>query len=387
MVSLPPIPTREQSSIVASPGGLRTRIPELDSLRAIAVILVFLHHFWPRAYLTHSVFNLARMGWIGVDMFFVLSGFLITGILLDTRGESNYFKGFYARRTLRIFPLYYASLAAIVLVMTVTKHGVVYHDMVSNWGSPIWFFAYLGNVRAAMQGAWPRLDFFNPLWSLQVEEQFYLLYPLLVALCSTKHLKAVLSTIIILSPLLRVIVWYQFPNNPYINYVLLPCRMDGLAWGGLITVKLREGARLPKLYLSAIVATLGIIAAVLFLSLSGYSWARPQNQVFGYSISAFAFAMLLVWTLSASRQSSAPWLRNRVLVYVGTISYGMYLLQMPSQMLAAAVLRVSGVSLDDNSLLLFGIRLCVTVAVSSVSFYVFERPIMNLKNSIRALKR
>src|SRR5262245_55356351 len=128
----------------SSPTSLvRGHIRELDGLRGIAIALVMIHHFWPRSGpLTQARWQeIAHLGWIGVDLFFVVSGFLITGILLDTRGEPNYYRNFYARRALRIFPLYYVFLTAAFVLIPPVQRGSYYQTaFLRESGSPLWYY-------------------------------------------------------------------------------------------------------------------------------------------------------------------------------------------------------------------------------------------------------
>jgi peptidoglycan/LPS O-acetylase OafA/YrhL len=358
-------------------------ITELDGLRCIAVLLVFMHHFWPQRYLNNPGGALARLGWIGVDLFFVLSGFLITGILYDSRQKSPYFKPFYIRRTLRIFPLYYCALSLQVLFMVLYKGGVLWQRMVTEWGGPWWFYAYIGNIKAALQSAWPPVDFFVPLWSLQVEEQFYLIFPLLVFFLDARVLKRVLWIVIVCSPLLRVLLWVLFPENRQLNYVLLPCRLDGLAWGAQIALYLRTqpAPTIPRHFWA--VLTLALVSiALAILVIGGYGWGTPLNRTLGYATSSIAFAAVLVWTLTEQARPATAWLRSRPVLYIGKISYGMYLLQEPGSVVAAGLLHLTHISLRPDGVALSLLRLACTVALASVSFYGMERPLLRLKDRL-----
>src|SRR5687767_2907742 len=162
-------------------------IPALDGLRGIAIILVMLHHFTyyrPNSGIDAQIASVLFFGWAGVDLFFVLSGFLITGILLDTRDSKRYFSTFYARRTLRIFPLYYLVLllAFVVLPKFPALHPVLLGqvgpvDLPPQW--PYWL--YLTNFSIA-DGGWVH-GWVDVAWSLAIEEQFYLVWPLMIWLC------------------------------------------------------------------------------------------------------------------------------------------------------------------------------------------------------------
>ena len=130
-------------------------VPELDGLRGIAVGLVLLTHFWPNVGYWRIVLPFTEIGWIGVDLFFVLSGFLITGILLDSVGHPHYYKKFYIRRAFRIFPLYYVFLILIVGSLAVWHQGHDLNRLRAEWGSPVWFFVYLANYISTLRGAFP----------------------------------------------------------------------------------------------------------------------------------------------------------------------------------------------------------------------------------------
>ena len=169
-----------------------TRIRSLDGLRAIAIVLVMLHH----SPAMKAYFGAPRYGWVGVDLFFVLSGYLITGILVEAKGGPNYYRNFYARRALRIWPLYFAVLIAITVVMPRVVHSEHF-----NVGLPPWYyFLLLQNLfftRAL-------LTFLSPTWSLAVEEQFYLIWPFVISLISRTSLVRLCVFGFMASPFIRL---------------------------------------------------------------------------------------------------------------------------------------------------------------------------------------
>ena len=214
----------------------RGYIAELEGFRAYGMTIIVLAHAWPGG--SYLIGRTLQLGWALMDTFFVLSGFLIAGILLDTRMRPDYFRSYYIRRCLRIFPVYYA---VITIVTAVVIFSGSLPTMVKDWGSPWWFFVYLGNIPSAIWNHFPAYASYSPLWSLQVEEQFYLLFPLLIYRLSFKTLKRVLICLGCLSPLLRVLLYWWAPGNVLAAYVLFPCRMEGLALGALIAIRFREG--------------------------------------------------------------------------------------------------------------------------------------------------
>ena len=236
------------SGSAPSPEGFRGYIPELDIFRAFGVTAVILYHTWvyrPRFW------NMLDVGWIIMDTFFVLSGFLIAGILLDTRSRPDYYWSFYTRRALRILPAYYLLISFLTLCSIFHGSGLLYPSdpALYKWGSPWWFFVYLGNLPVAITGQHPTAvrNCFVPLWSLQIEEQFYLLFPLLVRRLKLQTLAHTLLGLACFSMLLRVVLYWLFPANNLLEYVLLPCRMDGLALGAWVPFAIaRDPGTPPK---------------------------------------------------------------------------------------------------------------------------------------------
>lgn len=312
------------------------RIAELDGLRAVAVILVLLNHFAPTGAVP-LLWRVAPVGWVGVDLFFVLSGYLITRILLATRNDGRYYGNFFVRRTLRIFPLYYCVLALIFAALLLDRHGVGCEEL-REWGSPLWFWLYLGNVHMALTGHNPPTFALMPLWSLHVEEQFYLLFPFIVRRVRRATLIKVLTAALLVSPVLRLLLWRAFPDNPLLQYKLLPCRFEGLALGGLIAAGNVAAWRLDGRLLGAI-AAVGVSAGFMLLTAFGHgSYLDPFTRVIGYSLFPVMFAFVLLWALRCRGAWQTGWLRWAPMQFIGKRSYGMYLLQIPVSAALAAVL-------------------------------------------------
>src|SRR6266550_2788258 len=187
-----------ESAVANDRATLSSRIASLDGLRGCAILLVLLFHFTARApYPTdhasirlQSVFDL---GWSGVDLFFVLSGFLITGLLIDAKGSAGYFKVFYARRALRILPLYYGTLV-VMFVLPYLLTSVMNPTYITPFRDQIWYWGYLQNYHY-LTNAWS--DIAGPFWTLAIEEQFYLVWPLVVLLLSRKHLLRLCFAVIV----------------------------------------------------------------------------------------------------------------------------------------------------------------------------------------------
>jgi peptidoglycan/LPS O-acetylase OafA/YrhL len=316
-----------------------THIPALDGIRGIAILLVVLGHhtvmrqstLFDRAYV-----NLTRLGWSGVDLFFVLSGFLITGILYDARGRAHYYRNFYVRRTLRIFPVYYAfvffTLAISPRLWPDTDLAAMGRAAMSDT-SEAWYWLYLSNVLFALKDGFghPNLAV---TWSLAIEEQFYLVWPVVVALLGRRSLMWTCVGLMAGALALRTALVMGGAGST-VPYVLPFCRIDALAAGGFVALALREDPEAAPL-----VAWARRVAPAALLTFFGIwyvedpfdneSWTEPMMQTAGYTMLALFFGSLVALT-ATSRQGSAlsrvfgaPLLRT-----FGKYSYALYLVHVP----------------------------------------------------------
>lgn len=340
--------------------------PELDGLRGLAILAVMFVHV-P----VQSLRPFFTLGWVGVDLFFVLSGFLITGILLDNKGNSKFFTTFYARRILRVFPVYY-----LVLLLVFVVGPAIYPSTQVYVVTPAsYFLIFLQNVLLDLHGRGP----LTVTWSLAIEEQFYAVWPLLVSLVPTQILTRLLIGVFLLSPLLRMIV-VRF-GIWEVEYHTLS-RLDGLAIGSLIALWLRQMPRpLNQVITYSRVAfaagTLG--TALLIVHYQG----DIQQSAFSFTFLALAFSGLLGLTLVASKSSSKSLLSHRYLRFTGRISYGMYLTHLfvflafstkPARQLFE---RVPNPYLADT--LLIGSSFTLAFSIAIIIWYSIERPILSLK--------
>jgi peptidoglycan/LPS O-acetylase OafA/YrhL len=372
---------------IAEPRELNFRghIAELDGLRAIAVSLVLVAHFAPAARDGSVLWWFESVGNVGVDLFFVLSGFLIAGVLLDSRKKENYYRNFYLRRALRIFPLYYLFLI-ICTTLYIACHLAPRRETLYEAS---WYFLYLGNFRATALGAYPfAVGFLIPLWSLQIEEQFYSTFPFLVRNLSTTVLQRILIGVVVLSGPLRMLLYLWHPDRPLVEYLAPGCRMDGLAIGALIAIQLRKGPwRFKPAYASiAAIATTGAFLGYFIWGVR-VRWAL---WTFGFSVAALAFASVLLWVLCFRDTWQTAWLRIGPLQYVGKISYGIYLLQVPAFLLARYAARHLEIHMvfsgpgdwKSTGWREFGMVASVGISLASLSWILLEKPVLAAKDTL-----
>lgn len=298
----------------------KKHIDSLDGWRGIAILLVFLFHYLPHN--LHSPFLIvASLGWSGVDLFFVLSGFLITGILLDTRGSSNYFKAFYARRALRLFPVYFLAIA-IVIVGTGFLRGS------RNWAD-IPFFIYGANivlVTSNVTGSFPPFHC-GHFWSLALEEQFYSLWPIVVFFVRKPSTLIRICLIGMGTAFILRIAIAAAGASPQIAYYELPTRMDSLLAGALLALLTRtpgceKWLRPSRLRWIFLASSLLIIAA-LSRTHTLYWTSVPMSTV-GYSLLAVMFAAILGAALVPGTIANVIG-RVAALRFFGRYSYGLYI--------------------------------------------------------------
>lgn len=359
------------------------RIPELDGVRGLAVLAVMCTHTAFRFAPFHLQWVAQRL-WIGVDLFFVLSGFLITGILLDSRRSRNYFRNFYARRALRIWPLYYALLlfAFGVFPFLVAKSQYLSTHLPHD-GRSVWdYIFYIQNLRYS-----PMHPLLGVTWSLAIEEQFYLVWPLVVRIASPRTLRRLVLMVLIFSPILRT-VCAHLGMSPHAVYMASFCRLDGLAAGALLALSIRSDS-IPTSIVKKVSMAVVIIGAACAFAIIPADVTDPVPSL-AYSILAITFAGLVAWALTAAQEGSrsafSMMLRWSPLQYCGKISYCLYLVHLPVFMLLNSHILRRGSGLIDNSwhgnLLALILGFGISLSVASVSWFAFERPILQLKSKL-----
>lgn len=352
------------------------------------MVLVILNHTWPEHGLNPELTRLIQLPWMLMDGFFVLSGFLITGILLDSRSRPNYYGSFYVRRALRILPIYYLVITFITCAAMFHGHAP-YRQMLAKWGSPAWFFVYLGNIPTAITGFYPMAagGSYTPLWSLQVEEQFYLLFPLLVHRLRLETLARVLLGLACLSTILRIAIYYRNPANLLVQYVLLPCRMEGLALGGWLAIRFRMGPwNLPKKRLT-VTTIVWVSISLLSAIWGGYEHTTAFNRTIGFLISPIALTYVILWLIVFRGSRPTAPLRWAPVQYLGKISYAAYLLHWPAGNVLRSISTATGIHLFDRPFPTIGAIYVLTFLGAALSWHFFERPLLSLKDRLYPPRR
>ncbi len=298
---------------------LRPRMPELDSLRGVAILLVVFCHgyFWSCGVtglgtVAKAFVEITRAGWLGVNLFFVLSGFLITGILVDSRHKEGYFRRFYARRALRILPAYFA----ILLVVLVSIHKSFAFVALS--------FFYLSNV-TPLFGV---VQSYAPLWSLAVEEHFYLLWPTIVHRFSVRKVGQIAIAVVCIVPALRFVSYSVGWRAGLSEYTWLVA--DGLAMGAWLAVLVRKPwltrERLARISTGAFAAA--VIASIALAKFGILTRQRPLGAAFQESCGDLAFFGLVGLALLLGTGRWKALIHRPLLAFYGEISYGLYLVHL-----------------------------------------------------------
>lgn len=365
-----------------------SRIAVLDGVRGLAILLVLIHHcvylsgIDRTVRLDRHVFMLADSMWLGVDLFFVLSGFLITGILFDAKRSSHYFRNFYGRRVLRIFPLYYGFLTIVWVISITNISGEIGQSFPDTQG---WYWLYLSNIQVALFG-WQAPEQIGHFWSLAVEEQFYLLWPWIVWSLSRKQLMRV--AVIGFFAALAIRIALPFEMTRLGAYVLLPTRMDALSAGAILALAIRGPKGLKAIDRTSFMMLIVCVAvlAALYLRQRRLNLMDPLVGTLGFTVIAAGFAAFIAVALRASNNGflSRP-LTTTPMVMLGKYSYGLYVVHVPLIYLlknmglqASLFPRLAGSSLPGvAAFTLSAIALSITVAAASYHFW--ETPFLRLK--------
>lgn len=359
-------------------------VPALDGLRGLAIALVMGIHFgvgadlpkhWPGD-LSLWLERVCYVGWSGVDLFFVLSGFLITSILIASRDQPAYFRRFYARRALRIFPLYVTALTLALLVLPRAWPTLAPTLLAEAMHEPVWLWTYTLNI-ANTFGWLVNAGILAQMWSLAIEEQFYAVWPFVVRFLAPRRLAWLCVLLVVMALALRF-WWVRVDGLGGWQgaYRFTLTRLDALAAGALLAV-LRQDERRWALFVPWSRAGMAVgIAAMLLWSLWGPRFYPDQPGVVtvGHSMLILIFAGLVVEALGPR---SPRWMSGRGLTTLGKYSYGLYVWHWPVQY--SLITYGQG---ELGPLTFIGVGLGVSSLLALASYHLLEAPFLTIKNRI-----
>ena len=344
-------------------------IPELDGLRGLAIAAVLFYHCHTKLESSH-LDVIAKWGWTGVNLFFVLSGFLITGIILDSRDDPRFFRNFYARRGLRIWPVYFLLLLLNFFVVPFVFGNfwwAIHEVRTAQWTHYIFFIQNL--LFAAMPGT------LGPTWSLAIEEQFYVFWAPVARFARNAALLPLLIAIFIASPTIRLANTGALGHfQGFLTEVNTLTHLDGLAIGSLVALSLR-------MFNFSRTSWKRFAAGGLAAGIAGAAMMPFHGSNFTDSLLALGFGGMLIAALLVTGKQTAygRFLTWRPLKYLGTISYGLYLIHV----LCFVAIGVFDLKMEKygmgGDLAVVGVRLILSIAAATLLWYGFERPILRLK--------
>ncbi len=382
---------------MSGPSASERRIEALDGLRGLAILLVIPHNagrielpgqpdrLWhPETWLPWLFDHVLQAGWSGVQLFFVLSGFLITGILVDSKRSARYFSSFYVRRALRILPVYVFALVMVLYVLPAATGSLP--EVTENLRFQGWYWTFLANWVQPLGWEIPGLSHF---WSLAIEEQFYLLWPIVVLLLPLRSLLWLAIALMVVAFGSRIAL-LAADASVWTAYQFTFCRMDALAAGAIVALALRDEplrAAMTRHVAWLLPAMLFVLGAGFVVS-RGYEPFTYGSQSVGYSLLAIGCALLVARVSLPGiarglpeRLLGAAWLRS-----MGKYSYAMYVLHAPLYKLFGdkwlARLMGPGPYSVPVCLAYASFVLLASYALAVGSYHLLERPFLQLKDRL-----
>lgn len=348
------------------------RITSLDGLRGVAIIFVILGHAKGTIDLSNAWINQSSIVWgnsgLGVRLFFVLSGYLIT-IIIDTEAKQSEnkklnLKWFYVKRVLRIFPSFYIFISAVFLLNIWSSWNITSREFISA-ATFTWNYSAFWNENISNEGRW----FLGHLWSLSLEEQFYIFWPFVFMLLPSRLLRKTILVVILCLPFIRVASYFLFPFQRGLLGMMFHTAIDGILVGCLIALlaqKMQSNLWIEKLNKYV----LALVAVPLFLSPLLESWVSGYSISIGRTIDAVCLGLFIAWLHRNPHSLFSKALSNHVLVYIGKLSYGLYLWQQ---------LFLTELNTTISGIFPLNILFCFLAAI--ISYYAVEMPFLALKNT------
>lgn len=383
----PALTASTSGQTAAAPLRQSRRIPQLDGLRGCAILIVLVCHYVNNATAADAAYlpAILRAGlsltWSGVDLFFVLSGFLIGSTLLEHRQSRHYYTTFYVRRSFRILPIYaLCMLSFLAFTRWFPWRGQEALDWLVADHGPSWIYLAFGQnfLMAHTDSLSPK--WLSPTWSLAVEEQFYLLLPLLIRLVPSRYLMRTLLALVVVAPLFRAWLVLGSGYGAVSAYVLLPARMDALLLGVIAAVlfrqpQFREQVRQSQRSIWICVILLG--AALLFFAMQGFGLGSVLMSVIGFSVIAYFYLGVLILTLCSKNATLSRVLTFKPLRFLGQVSFFVYLFHYPVLGIVHHVLRGRTPSFADGVLPTL-LALGITLLAGWVSWHFLEKHLVGM---------
>ncbi len=355
----------KQLSLTYNPG---KHYPALDGLRGLAFLLVFTVHAVPYV-------QIFRLGWVGVDLFFVLSGFLITGILIDSKFKPYYYRNFISRRALRIFPLYYFFIFISILILP-RVFPSIFTDFSYYLDHQTWYWLYGSNWLRSMQGDNSN-KFLHHLWSLSVEEQFYVFWPLVVFSVPTRYLVQISLILIGFAIVFRYTGSFLFGFVFPFQYINTLARMDSLLIGAIIATLYRLK---PILLTRLTFPVLWSSGAFLVMLIVYHRKLGFSDLADTFTFWDLFFGAMLVISISDTRNSVNALLNTRFFKFFGKYSYGLYVYHLPVyQLLIDKVQSPLHLHFRFDGILMTLLCMGLSILIALASFYCIEKPFLKLK--------
>lgn len=359
-----PYPQPPARATGPGPHRLSTRIASLDGLRALAILLVLIGHGLPTIVATTGWLRwpsrLLGNGPLGVEIFFVISGFLITRLLMHERQRNGKISlsQFYLRRTFRILPAFYCFILFIVVCWWLGRYDLRKSDLLAA-------STFVWNYKVSAAG-WV----LGHIWSLSVEEQFYLIWPLALVLLGNRAALRFATALVLAEPFIRVATYALFPSARGHIPIMLHTRIDALMFG-CVTALLYENERFNRLYLALCRFHAPMLAAVFIFVLSPILETRFQGAYLlpvGYSMEGASIALILVWLIRNAGSATGRLFNSAPARYVGVLSYSLYLWQQPF--------------FDHEkftTISRFPLNLILLIVAAHASYHLIERPFLSLR--------